>query len=587
MSAIAEPEMKQSTAAKSRGASFFALAGLTVAVHLAALAVLFATEYGPFAITLSVLAWIFMNCFLLAVLRRPGVCAALALALTVILITLSHFKFGILQLTLTFLDFLIIDRDTFSFLLSVFPRLQMQLIAAGLVAAPVLWALWRFDPFRVRRRVALGGVAATAALIAAMAVASPEQAWEPFQGVNHISNLARSGVVAVSRLASTGWIEADPPAEGPLHLAAAHAALPLMRASVAPTACDAPAKRPHIIMLLDESSFDVTSAPDIKVPAGYKDFFKSSDGKQRTMIAESTGGPTWYTEYNVLTGLSARSFGDLKFYVTRIAAGRVTRGLPQALQRCGYKTVSLYPTYGDFLGARTFQKGTGVEQFIDMAAMGVNEDMQPDSFYYDQALKVFAREKASQSPVFMFVYLTANHFPWTDVYRPDLTPKDWTPPGNTAEVDEYIRRQTMTASDYREFTARLQRDYPDEFVPRAAFRRSPAGDLAKNARARDRPKTAGETPDGIGPALLLDLLCDRRHQLFTRQSVIGARNPRCRLSPAGAAGSRRPPARSDFCGAEEHHAPLQRRVLRLQERRGSAEVQPAADRCRDDQGACP
>jgi hypothetical protein len=75
-------------------------------------------------------------------------------------------------------------------------------------------------------------------------------------------------------------------------------------------------------MLLDESSFDVTSAPDIKVPAGYTDYFKSSDGKQRTMIAESTGGPTWYTEYNVLTGLSARSFGDLKFYVTRIAAGR-------------------------------------------------------------------------------------------------------------------------------------------------------------------------------------------------------------------------------------------------------------------------
>ena len=31
-------------------------------LHLAALAVLFATEYGPFAITLSVLAWIFVNC---------------------------------------------------------------------------------------------------------------------------------------------------------------------------------------------------------------------------------------------------------------------------------------------------------------------------------------------------------------------------------------------------------------------------------------------------------------------------------------------------------------------------------------------
>jgi hypothetical protein len=452
--------MSEGSRAKTRGIRFFVLAGLIVAVHLAALAVLLSNEYGPFAITLALLAWAFVNCFLLVVLQRPGVCAALALGLIVILIELSRFKFGILQLTLTFLDFLIIDRDTFSFLLSVFPRLQMQLVIAALVAVPLLWALWYFDPFRVRRTYALSGLATATALISLMAVASPEQPWEPFQGVNHISNLARSGVVSVSRLASTGWIEADPPADRPLLTREARAAAPSMQ----PTgeACDGAAKRPHIILLLDESSFDVASAPGIKVPPGYADFFKSIDGKQRTMIAESTGGPTWYTEFNVLTGLSARSFGDLKFYVTRIAAGRVTRGLPQALQRCGYKTVSLYPTYGDFLSARAFQKGTGVERFIDMAEMGVNEDMQPDSFYYDQALKAFAREQESQSPVFMFVYLTANHFPWTDVYRPDLTPQGWTPPGNTAEVDEYIRRQSMTANDYREFTERLKRDYPDE-----------------------------------------------------------------------------------------------------------------------------
>jgi hypothetical protein len=461
MPTAAESGTNQGIRAGSRSKRLSAFGiGVIVTIHLAALVILVSIEYGPFAITLSLLAWAFMNCLLLTVLPRPAICAALALAMTVVLIALSHFKFGILQLTLTFLDFLIIDRDTFSFLLSVFPQLQFRLIVAGLVAAPLLWLIWRFDPFRVRRRLALSGLGATAALIAAMAVASPEQSWEPFQGVNHISNLARSGVVAVSRLASTGWIEADPPANSPLSLArdARAAGLPGLPVD----ACDTTAKRPHIIMVLDESSFDVTSAPDIKVPAGYTDFFKSADGKRRTMIAESTGGPTWYTEFNVLTGLSARSFGDLKFYVTRIAAGRVTRGLPQALQNCGYKTISLYPTYGDFLGARTFQKAVGVEQFIDMAEMGVNEDMQPDKFYFDQALKAFAREQSQQAPVFMFVYLTANHFPWTDVYRPDLTPPGWTPPGNTAEVDEYIRRQTMTAKDYGEFTARLQRDYPDQ-----------------------------------------------------------------------------------------------------------------------------
>jgi phosphoglycerol transferase MdoB-like AlkP superfamily enzyme len=443
-----------------RGVRFYAVAGMVAALHLAALGVLLSWEYGPFAITLSVLAWVFVNCVFLLVLPRPGVSAALALGFVVLLIALSRFKFDILQLSLTFLDFLIIDRDTFSFLLSVFPNLRTQMIVAAVVAAPVFWLVWRADPFRVGRRLALAVLAATTLALSVMSVAVPEQPWEPFQGVNHISNLARSGVVAVSRLTSTGWIEADPPASGPHRLAAgAYAA---GRPGLPPAEqCDATVKRPHVIMLLDESSFDVTAAPGVKVPSGYSDYFKSIDGNRRTMIAEATGGPTWYTEFNVLTGMSARSFGDLKFYVTRITANRVARGLPQAMQRCGYKTFSLYPTYGNFLGARSFQKGAGVGHFIDMADMGVAEDMQPDKFYFDQALKVFAGQQPSTSPVFMFVYLTANHFPWTSVYRPDLTP-DWTPPGNTAETDEYIRRQAMTAKDYRDFTERLARDYPDQ-----------------------------------------------------------------------------------------------------------------------------
>ena len=78
MSAVTGPGMSKSRRAESRGIRFFALAGLIVAVHLAALAVLLTTEYGPFAITLSVLAWVFLNCFLLVVLQRPAVCAALA-----------------------------------------------------------------------------------------------------------------------------------------------------------------------------------------------------------------------------------------------------------------------------------------------------------------------------------------------------------------------------------------------------------------------------------------------------------------------------------------------------------------------------
>jgi hypothetical protein len=424
---------------------------LIAAMHLVAVYLLASVEYGPFAMTLALLTWALLNFLALIVLGRPGVSAALSLALVAILIALSQFKYGITQLTLTFLDFLIIDRDTVSFLHSIFPQLKTQSFVLVAIAVPVMWLVWRSDPFRIRRAVSAAGATACIALITGLSIIYPEQPWEPFQGVNHISNLARSGVVSVSHLTSTGWIEADPP-----NMIGSARAAPLE------TECVPGAKRPNIVMVLDESSFDISAAPGIKVPENYRDFFKSVDGRQRTFVAESAGGPTWYTEFNVLTGLSARSFGKLKFYVTRIAAGKISRGLPQALQRCGYRTFSLYPTYGDFLSARSFQTSAGIGKFIDMAVMGVSEDMQPDRFYFDQALQLIARERKADQPMFVLVYLTANHFPWTTSYRPDLTPAGWAAPGNTAEVDEYIRRQAMTAADYASFVERLKTDHPDE-----------------------------------------------------------------------------------------------------------------------------
>jgi hypothetical protein len=424
-------------------------ATLVTVVYAAAAAVLILTEYGPFATTLSFLTLALLIFAGIAIFGRPGIAAALSLALIAALIALSQFKYGILQLTLTFLDFLIIDSDTVSFMNSVFPGLRGQLALAVLLSVPALWLIWRFDPFRIRRLTGLAGAVASLAAVVALSIAVPEQPWEPFQGVNHISNLARSGVASASQLASDGWLEAaeKSPGEAPMSMASA--------------GCAASARRPHIIMLLDESSFDIRAAPGIKVPEGYGDLFKSIDGRQRTFVAEATGGPTWYTEFNVLSGLSVRSFGKMKFYVTRIAAGRIARGLPMALRHCGYQTFSLYPTYGNFLDAREYQHSTGIDRLIDMAEMGVTEDMQPDKFYFDQALSLIARERLKEAPLFSFVYLTANHFPWTSVYRPDLTP-DWQAPGNTPEIDEYIRRQMMTAQAYQEFMTRLQSDFPDD-----------------------------------------------------------------------------------------------------------------------------
>ena len=418
-----------------------------VAMHGAALLAVYLTEYGPFAVTLALLTWVFLNCFWLIVLRRPAMAAALSLVMIASTIMLSQFKYSILDTTLSFFDLLIVDPDTIAFLLIIFPDLRTAIVIAAFVAIPLLILIWRLDPFRVRLRTSAYGAVVSLAVIVALASLVPEQPWEPFSGVNHTSNFARSGVLSLFELMSHGWLEADAAVADRLRLTSSET-------------CRPAGKPPHIIMVLDESSFDITAAPGIKVPPGYGDHFRSFDGKTRSFIVEAAGGPSWYSEYNVLTGLSARSYGRFMFIVTRIAAGRVERGLPQALRRCGYRTFSLYPAYGAFLGARRFQTGIGVEHFSDLKEMGATSDMQPDRFYFDQALRVIERERG-EAPLFIFVYVAANHFPWTSTFRPDLTP-DWKALGNAPPVDEYIRRQGMSARDYSGFLARLARAFPRE-----------------------------------------------------------------------------------------------------------------------------
>jgi hypothetical protein len=178
-------------------------------------------------------------------------------------------------------------------------------------------------------------------------------------------------------------------------------------------------------------------------------------------VVEGAGGPSWYTEYNVLTGLSVRSYGRFAESVTRLATGRVKRGLPHALRECGYKTYSLYSWFGGFAGARGFQTTTGIEHFLDAKQLGSGA-ADTDRFYYDHAARIIA-EQRDNGPVFVFVYLAVNHFPWNYRYRPDLLP-GWVNPGNPFEIDEYLRRQELSAHDYGQFKQRLGRELPDDQV---------------------------------------------------------------------------------------------------------------------------
>ena len=418
------------------------------AFHVAALAVMVWSEQGPIRMAAFLLTWGLLNCFWLALLRRPALSAALSFALLVILIMISRFKFDVLWMTASFVDVMVIDADTFAFLWQVFPNVRTAVIAAAIMAVPLAVLLWWIDPFRVRLRAALAGGVACLAGLTGLSLAYPVHPGEAFGDGNYFSAFARSGVDAVSGYMAGGFLESDPVAADRLRLG--------MEESCAPAG-----KRPHIILLHDESSYDIRIVEGVKVPPNYGRHFLSYDGKARKFLVEGAGGPSWYTEYNVLAGLSSRSYGHFQFFVTRIAAGRVGRGLPSALKRCGYRTFSIYPAYGSFLGARSFYRGTGVENFLDGKDIG-GRAFEPDQFYFDIAARMIDHQHDG-GPMFLHVYLTANHFPYDYPFRDDLTPENWHSPGNNKrEVNEYLRRQAMTERDYGAFLERLKRDFTGE-----------------------------------------------------------------------------------------------------------------------------
>jgi Sulfatase len=419
-------------------------------LHLSALGILLQTEDDLVPRTAFLLAWALLNSVWLLLLRRPVVAGSISLIMIVVLILLSQFKQDVLAMSANFIDILIVDADTVSFLLTVYPNLKWWVAGFGAAVLPLVALFWWLDPLRTRRRWAALGAAASLAALTVLSFVNPMDREKAFQSVDYVSQFARSGVLAMVDLTTKGLLDSDGLIDDRLPAAS-------------PPACPREQRLPHIVMVLDESSFDISAVPGVKVPPNYQSHFRSFDGKNRALTIEGAGGPTWYTEYNVLSGLSARSFGHFAEFVTRIAAGRVTRSLPNALHQCGYRTYSVYPWLGAFLSARYFQKTLGIDHFLDAKDLH-STTLETDDFYYNAAADLIGREKGA-GPMFVLSYLMANHFPWNERWRPELTP-DWRDLGNVSvdghHIDEYLRRQEMSARAYQGFVEKLKRDFPGE-----------------------------------------------------------------------------------------------------------------------------
>src|SRR3974377_1393002 len=185
----------------------FGQPALALLPHLTAFAIMLATERTVTAMTAFALAWGILNFFWLWLTLRPVVSGALSLLMMTLLVLLSQLKYHVLMMTANFVDLMIVDTDTVSFLFMIFPALRW-IVALGLVALmPLVVIAWRLDPLRVHRRFATALLILCLGGLTALEMQLPMQPFEAFYGGNLVSSFARSGVDAVSELMTHGLMQ--------------------------------------------------------------------------------------------------------------------------------------------------------------------------------------------------------------------------------------------------------------------------------------------------------------------------------------------------------------------------------------------
>ena len=234
--------------------------------------------------------------------------------------------------------------------------------------------------------------------------------------------------------------------------------------------------------------------------AGYQSHFRSFDGKERTFLVEGAGGPTWYTEYNVLSGL----VGALLRPFRRVRDADRRRAASRAACRTRCTTAAIAPTASipgsALFSARAISRRRSASITSTTPRTSRPATIEPDEFYYAFTADLLKRDHA-QGPMFVFTYLMANHFPWTYRYRDELSAGLARPRQRRRERPPHRRISAPPGHE----RARLQgvrraaqARFPGRAVPDRALRRSPA-DVRQNVvdPASTTPRSAAASTPPI------------------------------------------------------------------------------------------
>lgn len=365
---------------------------------------------------------------------------------------------GAAKVKLAFMDMLVHAYDlffyfnsfsTFAYLADAYPGPTYGLFAMLGVTALLGIAVFLYDGARVRRITALGAFGVFS-LIAWAGLESTGQRrhMHLYYGDRYLSTFYSSWPETLRTLWQGTILEAAPRAPG----------MPFGGVG----SCTTSGKKPHIILIHQESMVPPSIFEGLQFDRGVTPFFQSHDGKVHKLRVETFGGASWLTEFSVLAGVSTYSFGTMRQFVQAFMEGKVRETIPQVMETCGYRNVLFYPMMTNFVSNARFYDSIGLREIFDMKKQDAPTMAERDRFYYANALDEIGRHVgASQKPLFTFIQTMSGHWPYDYAKFPEMDVAGG-PPGVHPEINEYLRRISIAAKDYAWLREELKRRFPEE-----------------------------------------------------------------------------------------------------------------------------
>lgn len=389
---------------------------------------------------------------LLIATRRALFAAGVCVAIVALIIATSTAKQRIMNMVVHAYDiiFYLSSPSTLAYLWSDQRRYVVGFLVALLLIAVLASILYRADASRVPRRwsVALLGVAVLAAWTGAFAKGERRHMQFHYENL-YVSSFYASWGETVETLMRGAILEAAPKGAAASLLAQTRA-------------CRTNGKPPHIILVHAESVVQPSLFPTVRYDRSLDAYFQSDDKALHQLRVETYGGASWLTEFSILAGVSTHSFGGMRQFVQTFTQNKLKETLPQVLESCGYRNVVFYPMLRNFVSNDRFYASIGLKEIFDMKTQAAPTAQERDRFYFDNALNEIDRHlKSSRKPMFTYVQTMAAHWPYSFKYAPEENVPGGAP-GTPPEMNEYLRRLSLTKIDFDHLMGELKRRFPGE-----------------------------------------------------------------------------------------------------------------------------